>query len=115
MRLADVEFSGDGRVVVARLAGELDPSNAEGVGAAILERVPNGADGLVLDLSAVEFLDSAAVRLIFRLRAQLVARGQALRLAVPPGTPARDALRLAGVAGTIEASDTVAEAVRSLG
>jgi len=114
MRLADLQFIEDGRVVIARLTGELDLSNTANIGGALTESVPNAALGLVLDLSAVEYLDSAGIHLIYELREKLRARGQALQLVIPADAPAHDALRLAGVAGHVTTSETVDAALAQL-
>jgi anti-sigma B factor antagonist len=95
--LADVEFSGRGQVLVASLSGEIDLSNAASIGRALTDATPNQVLALIVDLSGVDYLDSAGIQLIYQLRESLRARGQALRLVIPPRSPANDALRLAGV------------------
>jgi anti-anti-sigma factor len=111
LRISDVHFSAHGSAVVARVTGEIDLSNADDIGAAIALEMPNQVRMLVLDLTAIQYLDSAGIRLIFRLVEQLRARGQGLRLVIPPSSAANDALRLAGVATTIAILDTTAEAL----
>src|SRR5437868_5741264 len=100
--------------MVASMTGEIDLSNAEDVRAAIVGALPNHSLALVLDLSSVVYMDSATVRLIYHLREDLRARGQALRLVVPTASPANDALRLAGVRHQVETLETVADALRDL-
>ncbi|MFZ1995566.1 MAG: STAS domain-containing protein [Solirubrobacteraceae bacterium] len=102
MKLADVSFSDHARVVVARLTGEIDLSNANGIERAIAEATPNHALALILDVSALDYLDSAGIHLVYKLREQLRARGQALRLVIPADSPANDALRLAGVSRNVD-------------
>lgn len=97
MTLADVQFSQQRNALVGRVRGELDMSNAEGVGTAVLDAIPSETYGAVLDLSAVDYLDSAGIYVLFGLRESLRARGQTLTLVVPEGSPVSDALRLAGV------------------
>ncbi|MFD9124778.1 STAS domain-containing protein [Kitasatospora sp. NPDC059571] len=53
----------DGSTVV-RVEGEIDMGNAE-VFAAALDREPSGPVPLVVDLGAVEYLDSAALSILF--------------------------------------------------
>lgn len=113
MNLADVIFDTQGDVLVARTTGEIDMSNAEQIGAAVLQSTPNGAMGVLLDLSDVRYLDSAAIHVIFDMRTRLRARGQALRLVIPQGSPVDDALRLAGVQSHIEVVATVSEGLAS--
>ena len=53
----------DRRAWVVTPAGELDLSNVEAVRTAIARR-PESCDALVLDLSALEFLDTSGLRLV---------------------------------------------------
>jgi anti-sigma B factor antagonist len=111
VKLADVQFSDHERVVVARLTGEIDLSNAQSVETAIVESTPNHALALILDVSALDYLDSAGIHLIYKLREKLRARGQALRLVIPADSPANDALRLAGVSRNIDTPETLEAAI----
>jgi anti-anti-sigma factor len=111
MRLADVEFDSNDRAVVARLSGEVDLSNAASLRAALADAMPNHEQRLILDMTAVEYLDSAGIQLIYQLREQLRARGQSLALVIPTPSPSHDALRLAGLTEHVEMAETVDEAV----
>ncbi|HEX4106481.1 MAG TPA: STAS domain-containing protein [Solirubrobacteraceae bacterium] len=115
MRVAEVQFSNRGQTVVATLSGEIDLSNAERIGAAIGVGTPNEAHILVVDLTTVDYLDSAGIRLLYQLRERLRVRGQVLRLVVPPASPSSDALRLAGVAGQVETIETLEAALDQSG
>jgi anti-anti-sigma factor len=114
MRLAEVDLNDEGRVVVARLSGEIDLSNTASIGGALAEQVPNSAHGLVLDLTDIDFLDSAGIHLIYELREKLRIRGQAMQLVIPRGSPVNDALRLAGVSGHVATAYTVQSALSRL-
>jgi anti-sigma B factor antagonist len=105
--LADVQFSDRERVVVARLTGEIDLSNAQLIENAIARATSNQALGLILDVSALDYLDSSGIHLIYKLREKLWARGQSLRIVIPAQSPANDALRLAGVAENIDTDTTL--------
>jgi anti-anti-sigma factor len=74
---------------------------------AILEATPNHAVALILDVTALGYLDSAGIHLVYKLREKLRARAQALRLVIPAESPANDALRLAGVPRNIETAETL--------
>src|SRR5882724_4028266 len=65
MKLADLEVSKDGDVVLARIVGEVDMSNADELRAALVAAIPAEAPGIVLDLSGVDYLDSAGIRMIY--------------------------------------------------
>lgn len=111
MKLADVQFSEHERVVVARLKGEVDLSNADSIETAIVEATPNHALALILDVSALDYLDSAGIHLIYKLRQKLRARGQTLRLVIPTESPAHDALRLAGVSHNVDTAESLEAAM----
>jgi anti-anti-sigma factor len=99
----------DGVAVVA-LEGEMDLAAAEA-----LRGVVDGADGrgLVLDLEAVTFVDSAVLKELLRARAELSARGVRLILASPP-RPVRRLLELTRTSELFETADDAAEARRRL-
>lgn len=111
MNIADVQFADHDRVVVARLTGEIDLSNAQSIESAITEATPNQALAVILDVSALDYLDSAGIHLIYMLREKLRARGQALRLVIPAESPANDALRLAGVSAVVDTAETLEAAL----
>ncbi|WP_298460523.1 STAS domain-containing protein [uncultured Cellulomonas sp.] len=98
MSTPGVEESGQAGWPLVRLSGAIDLANVEPLGSRLERAVSNHALGLVLDLSAVTYLDSTGVRLIYRLARQLGDRQQSLRLVVPDGSRIRRVLSLAGVA-----------------
>ena len=110
--LADVRFEVTDRVVIARLEGEIDMSNAGELGTAITGRVP--ADAVVLDVSGVDYVDSAGIHVVYQLRQRLGQRGQAVRLVVAPDSPVAAALEYAGAARALGAADTVQDAIADL-
>jgi anti-anti-sigma factor len=114
MPLADIHFEPRDEVLVARVEGEIDMSNADELGTALSSQVPPNTRALVLDLREVGYVDSAGVRLIFNLRKRLDHRGKQLRLVVGPGASIAEALRVAGVPQAIGALETVDAAVDSL-
>jgi len=114
MRLADVELRVRDGALVARVTGEIDASNAGELRMAITAATPNDAVGVVLDLTGVEHLDSAGIHLLYRLGESLRSRGQTLRVVVPGGSPADDALRLAGVTRHLDIVRELDEGLRAL-
>jgi anti-anti-sigma factor len=113
--IADLEFDRRGDAMVAQLTGELDMSNANEVGAALVRGMPKDAHGLVVDLGALRYMDSSGINLMYELRERLRARGQDVRLLVPPGSPVLVALQLAGVSGTVGIVDSAEEGFASMG
>jgi anti-anti-sigma factor len=114
MRLADVCFSGDEHTVIARLSGEVDLSNAAQLRSALVEATPNHCHALILDLSEVDYLDSAGIQVIYQMREQLRGRGQTLRMVIPSSSAASDALRLASVSRFVETVETLDEALAQI-
>ena len=114
MSLADVQITLARHALIARLMGEIDMSNAEDLGATVIGATPSEAQGVILDLSAVEYLDSAGIYVIYGMRSSLQARGQALILVIPPRSPVHDALRLAGAEHPGEVVEQVDEALRAI-
>jgi len=96
MTLADLQITQAPGTVVAHLVGEIDMSNAEDLSAAVIAATPNDARGVVLDLSQVDYLDSAGIWVVHGMRTALQARGQGLVLVIPPRSPVHDTLRLSG-------------------
>jgi stage II sporulation protein AA (anti-sigma F factor antagonist) len=82
-----IEVREQGQAVVASLEAraDIDISHAVELGDALLAAVPNHAAGLVLDLSKVQYLDSAGVRMLFGLARHLQTRRQELALSLPRG------------------------------
>jgi len=112
--LADVHFRSHEHVVIAHITGEVDLSNAGALGSALIDAIANHMSALVLELTDVEHVDSAGIQLLYRLRADLRARGQALRLVIPARSPPHDALRLAGVSQHLALAETVDDALADL-
>ncbi|MGN6869196.1 MAG: STAS domain-containing protein [Solirubrobacteraceae bacterium] len=112
--MADVQITLARHALIARLSGEIDMSNAEEMGATVIGATPNEASGVVLDLSAVEYLDSAGIYVIYGMRASLQARGQSLILVIPAESPVHDALRLSGADRPGELAKTVEEAMSTI-
>jgi anti-anti-sigma factor len=111
--LAHVDLSGDD-VVIARLSGEIDLSNAAEVGEELSTGVPNTALGLVLDLTATTYLDSSGIHLIFDLAERLSTRQQQLRIVVPAGAPIRRVLRIVELGDSVPVMAAVDEAVEAI-
>ncbi len=112
--LADVTVEMLGDIVVARVEGEVDMSNAAELGAAITARVPSEARALVLDLAGVGYVDSAGIHVLFELREHLTRRGQGIRVALAGDSPVATALEYAGVQRTLGVAATVRDAIEGL-
>jgi anti-anti-sigma factor len=96
-KIGGFEFDDRDGVVIATFEGEIDSSNAGELRLALAERLPSSASALVLDLSAVSYLDSSGIQLLFDLGRRVAARRQSIRLVVPSGAPMRRVLELCAV------------------
>jgi anti-anti-sigma factor len=110
----NVTIAADDGVVVASLSGEIDLSNAAEITDALLGGVPNEALGLVIDLSAVSYIDSAGVRMLAELDHRLGWRAQALRVVAPQESRSRRVLEIAGLERVLSLDTTVEAAQGSV-
>ena len=103
-------LEGNGEVLTARITGEIDLSNASELEETIVDAVPNTALGMVVDLSGVEYLDSAGLRMLVHLVERFRWRQQVMRAAAPDGSRVRGVLSMAGADGVIPVDATSTEA-----
>jgi anti-sigma B factor antagonist len=111
--LARVALERHGPAVVARLAGEVDLSNAESVESQVGSGLGD-ASAVALDLAELRYLDSAGLGLVSRLASRLAAEGTTLRLVVPADAVVRRALVISGLADAIGVDETVEAALVAL-
>jgi anti-anti-sigma factor len=112
--VAEIAVERHGGVLVARLSGEIDMTNARYIGDELTRSVPNDAVGLVVDLSETRYLDSAAIELLFELSRGLRRRRQHLRLVLPPSSPLRGVLLLTEVQSIAPLHDELDSALAQL-
>jgi anti-sigma B factor antagonist len=103
--LARVESERRGPLLIVRVEGEVDMSNASKVFADMEALVPHDVGELAVDLSATTYLDSAGVSMLLRLTERLQARRQPLRVVTPPGSAVRAVLELAGLRRVMRLED----------
>jgi anti-sigma B factor antagonist len=108
-----VTYTRLGSTELIRLSGEIDMANAPTIGREIVSYV-RGEDGVVIDLTAVSFLDSAGVRLLDALVGDLDDHGRAIRLVVGESGAARMTLQLCAFRDDLLATD-VDRAAEELG
>src|SRR6476620_1904358 len=85
----------DGRIVV-RLAGEIDLSNVDGLEAQIDSAIAHAQD-VVIDLTAIDFIDSRGLRLLKRVSSSIAGRDGTLRVVAPASSVARSVLDITGM------------------
>ena len=86
------------RIVVG---GEIDLANASAVERQIVEAISNQLTEVTLDLTALAYIDSAGLRVLFTLGTRLETLQIALELLVPAESPIRKMIELSGVAAAI--------------
>ena len=111
--LCAVEVTARNGVAVARLSGEIDASNADATFAAVEKALSEQPQGLILDLSGLDYLDSAGVRLLFKLSHNAPA-DSILRAVVPPAAPIRRVLELANVVHSLPLADSADAALEGM-
>jgi anti-anti-sigma factor len=112
--LATVEVERRRGVAVARVVGEIDASNAALVKAQILDGVGNEGPGLVIDLSAAGYIDSAGIRALFDTGGRLQVRGMELRIVAAPDSFTADVLATVRMAERYAVDHDAAQAVAAI-
>lgn len=102
-----------GQTAVVTASGEIDLTNAESLRNALLSTLNAGALGLVVDMTATSFLDSAGVTALVRASRRAAASEATVRLVVT-ATPVLRVLNLVGIDRLIEVYPSVPAAVASL-
>lgn len=101
------------RIAVVAGAREIDLTNAESFRDALLSALNDGALGLIVDLTATVFIDSAGITALVRASRRAAASETAVRLAVTAPAVLR-VLDLVGVDQLIEVYPDVTAAAASL-
>ena len=114
MNVHGVEVVCHGDVVVARIDGEIDLANTPAVSAAVLESIPNDSLGLVVDLSAVRYIDSVGIRMLFTFVRSLHEARQGMAVALPPGSPVQKLLKITHLDEATMFRASVDEAIEAL-
>jgi anti-anti-sigma factor len=102
----------DTRTRVERLRGEIDIASVPALEQRLMA-VPNTLHELILDLSAVTYLDSSGIRLLHELHDRLELRGQRLIVVCPAGTGPRRVLELTGFGERVALEESVRPGVRA--
>jgi anti-sigma B factor antagonist len=113
-RLASLQLGDEGGVTVAAIDGEIDLSNSAELEMAISHAVGNEALGLVVDLTRVDYLDSAGVTLLFNLARRVARRQQEFAVVVPADAHVREILSLSGATEALALRGSLPEALSQL-
>jgi anti-sigma B factor antagonist len=111
-----VEFDTDAlpSALVARPLGDVDMAVTAGLRDELLAAVgEHGAGCLVIDLGAVDYIDSSGIELLFRLHGALAAGGSGLIVVAPPGSGAARLLGLVALDDIGEVRASLADALQT--
>ena len=104
---------GDG-VAVVSVSGEIDLSNYEELGD-VLGRAAAGVRQIVVDLSAVDYLDSTGISTLINAARDTGAGGGRMRLVVPGSSVIRRTLLIADVSRLMPVDETLQAALEAVG
>jgi stage II sporulation protein AA (anti-sigma F factor antagonist) len=90
---------GDAARVWIAVDGDIDLATAARVEAEILAAIDNRATTVTVDLTNVDYLDSAGLRVVFRLATRLTELRTDLEVVAPPGSISRRVIELSGFDG----------------
>jgi len=113
--LAHVAEERHGSLAAARVEGEIDASNVDGLEGKLRASLTNDCDGLAVDLSGTTYLDSAGIALLFTLASDLRRHQQQLRLVVVSSSPIARMVSLARLDAAVPTHPTLAAAVAEAG
>jgi anti-anti-sigma factor len=101
-------------VDVLRLSGELDLANEREVEQAVLDEVGESSPGLVADLSSLQYVDSAGIRLFVEISERLRRNRQTFALAVPEEAPISRTLSIVKLELLVSMHPTVESAAKDV-
>ena len=96
MTVAKVQTSVDNGTTSIALSGEIDLANAAVVEDEIRAAVAHEPKVVSVDLTDLDYMDSAGVRILFRLAFRLQSLRVVLELVVPVDSPTRRLIELSG-------------------
>jgi len=113
--IARIEAETHGDVEVARIAGEVDMTNARLLGDRLRGLLSNHSEALVVDLGPTTYLDSSGITLLFELVGELRRRQQELHVVVPEGSPLRRVIGIVGLDKAVPVHPTLEAALDRAG
>jgi stage II sporulation protein AA (anti-sigma F factor antagonist) len=98
--IIDVEPGPDDTLRIT-VTGEIDMDNSTETEHRILDAISNQVTAVTLDLSGLDYVDSAGLRVLFTLGTRLETLQIALQVLVPIESPIRRVIDLSGVAAAV--------------
>jgi anti-sigma B factor antagonist len=111
--ILNVRDGRDGGAQALELSGELDAGSAPVLRERLAEVATRGAGPLVIDLSALEFIDSTGLSVLINAKRRLTRRGRGFALVCPPGHVHR-ILEVTQLLETLDCHATPEEALSDL-
>lgn len=108
----DEHGADDPQVVVLALTGELDLTNAHELGERLESVVSTGGSALVLDLTRVAFIDSAALHVLFRAAREL--SKERFGLVIEPASAISRTFEIVGLAAVATVGGSVHDVMATL-
>lgn len=102
-----------GRVVVFTLSGDFTIDDADQMQRSAIERIEAGTRDVVVDCEHLEYLDSAALETLLRVREQVAEKGGSVRLVKVDDT-VQKIMEMTRLDGMFQSAESVEDAVRSL-
>ena len=112
--IVDLDVTDRSGVPVVTLSGEVDMSVTDGLAEHLDGVARDGSPGVVVDLTELEYLDSAGLALLLRLKKGLEERGQRLRLVVASDTLVANLFAITRANAIIPVDASVDEALAAL-
>ena len=107
---ANVEIAQHDGLAIARIRGDIDTSNVNEIELALETASAGNGPGLLVDLTSVDYLNSAAIKMLFGLSEQLRIRGHQLRVVMDEAAPMRKVLATIHFERLVPVHRTVTEA-----
>ncbi|MFZ0032535.1 MAG: STAS domain-containing protein [Candidatus Cybelea sp.] len=105
----DLKTEGGGETLILKLRGSLDLATAPTIRAALGEATEKGNQGLIVDLTQLEFLDSTGLGVLIGAHRRAAERGGSFRLIVKDG-PISRLLNITGLIGVFAVFHSLADA-----
>ena len=100
-------------VTIVSLEGELDKLTTDAARVELERAV--GGNAVLVDLSSVEFLDSAGLHMLFRLARATSRTGGRLAMVIPTASPLRRLVEITNVDEIAAVCDSVEEGIARIG
>jgi anti-sigma B factor antagonist len=107
------EIQRDGDWLIVGWPTEIDMANAEPLQGDTLDGVRNTDNGVVVDLTAVTYIDSAGIRSLLAIKRLLAERQQRFLVVVPAGSLLNRVLTISGVPAIVPLYPSLEDARRA--